>query len=333
MDKRQPASEIEDEAARWVVRLDREGRTAQMQADLDAWLAGDARRSGAFLKAEAAWSLLDRRELLSPPEHIGNLDRPQRGRGVRTGVVGAIAAALAAVSLYWGWTWLGADRVHVEHYASRPGEIRQVTFADGSTATLNSRTRVDVAYRARLRAVTVAQGEAWFDVAKDPSRPFVVSAGTANVKAVGTAFAVRHGAGMVDVRVTEGVVEVWAGGAQASRVLVTAGAMVQVAQNRVSPPRQRGLDELDRELQWRAGKIDLAGQTLAQAVEQFNRHVDRKLVIADPRLSGEQLHGIFRLNDAEGFANAVQASLEVPVDFSQADRILIGAPPAQETGP
>ncbi|HWT51122.1 MAG TPA: DUF4880 domain-containing protein, partial [Caulobacter sp.] len=60
MTDRERADDIEAAATRWIWRMDREGRSPELDADLEAWLAGDPRRRGAFLKAEAVWTLLDR---------------------------------------------------------------------------------------------------------------------------------------------------------------------------------------------------------------------------------------------------------------------------------
>lgn len=84
--------------------------------------------------------------------------------------------------------------------------------------------------------------------------------------------------------------------------------------------------EIDRALAWRSGKIDLAGETLADAVAEFNRHNRRKLVIADERLSGERLFGVFRTDDPDGFASAVYRSLGVRVAEDAGGAIRIGAP-------
>src|SRR3546814_2061558 len=95
-------------------------------------------------------------------------------------------------------------------YATSVGEIRRVPLADGSIAAINTASAIDVKLDDAARHVRVVEGEAWFQVARDKQRPFVVAAGRARVRAVGTAFSVRRRAGGADVLVTEGEVEVWA---------------------------------------------------------------------------------------------------------------------------
>ena len=97
MNRRETADEIEEGAARWVWRLDREARTPQLEAELDAWLAGDTRRQGAFLQAEAAWAMLDRGSQLADtipilPTRTGNVSK----RALLAGSGAALAASLSA---------------------------------------------------------------------------------------------------------------------------------------------------------------------------------------------------------------------------------------------
>jgi transmembrane sensor len=316
MSGRQSASEIEAEAARWVMRLDREGRTCDVADDLQNWLAGDTRRQGALLQAEAAWVMLDRGQLLSaePGRRAANDSLRVPRRALFVGAGAAIAAGVGAAFL------LNLP----EQYGTAVGEVRRIPLADGSTAAINTGSTINVDLGRDARRVRLEKGEAWFQVARDPSRPFRVEAGPVRVEAVGTAFSVRRRKGGADVRVTEGVVRVWVEGAEGHVVRLSAGAKAFVADNAAVTERTGAPSEIDRELAWRSGKIDLAGETLEQAVAEFNRYNARKLVVTDPDLAAERLYGVFRTDDPEGFAGAAAASLDASVS-ADADEIRIGA--------
>jgi transmembrane sensor len=211
-------------------------------------------------------------------------------------------------------------------YRTQLGEIRRVPLADGSTATINTGSEVQVVLADRRRTVTIAQGEAWFRVAKDATRPFVVEAGPVVVQAVGTAFSVRrrdHGA---DVVVTEGVVEVWTAQADGYRTSLSAGQSAFVGDNAAVRINKEEPSAVDRTLAWRTGAIDIGGQTLAAAIGEFNRYNRRKLELADQRLAGEQIDGLFHTDDPEGFARAIRASFNVEVDLADDRVIRIGGP-------
>jgi transmembrane sensor len=157
------------------------------------------------------------------------------------------------------------------------------------------------------------RGEAWFEVAKDTSRPFVVSAGRARVRAVGTAFSVRRHDMGTEVLVTEGTVETWMVGAADAKIRLTAGKKAFVSDGAPAQVATAASGEIDRSLAWRQGQIALGGETLAYAVEEFNRYNERKVVIADSRLAAEKLVGQFRANQPEAFARAVAGTLGATV--------------------
>lgn len=302
----QSAKEIDDEAAQWAVLIDGRGLGAQDDPKLQLWLAGDPRRAGALLRAQAAISLLDRGRALAGVEAapVTGGARLFGRRGLIAGLGGVGAAALVGGVGVW---------------ASRPqrldtqlGEVRRVPLADGSLVAINTKTALDVTLGARSRLVTLRRGEAWFQVAKDPQRPFVVSAGKVRVRAVGTAFSVRRGEGTVDVTVSEGVVETWIEGQPGSRRRLAAGAGVLLA-GPISPVIVKSPAEIERGLAWRNGEIALDGESLGEAAAQFNRYNSRQILIEDPRLAQERFVGLFRTNEPESFAAAVATSIGAKV--------------------
>lgn len=292
---RESAADIEADAARWVVRVDRDGDDLGVRAELETWLAGDRRRRGAYARAEAGWTRLDRASVLAVEASHTPAKPLLRRRGV-IGGLGALAAGLAAAVV--------GPRLVAKRYGTALGEIRRVPMADGSVAAINTSSELEVNMQPRLRAVKLERGEAWFAVAKDPDRPFVVESGPVRVRAVGTAFSVRKREDGSDVLVTEGVVEVWTEDGKTPPRRVAAGERV-FADNGAGilvPPKAEA--DLTRQLAWRDGQIVLDGQTLAEAAAEFNRYNDRKIEVADTRLADERFVGWFRTNDPEGFAEA-----------------------------
>ncbi|MES2058439.1 MAG: FecR domain-containing protein [Pseudomonadota bacterium] len=313
---RETASEREAEAARWAMRLDA-ACTPAMEAELAEWLAGDDRRKGALLQAEAALALVG--EALRH-EHDDGVEAPPPAASIltRRRLIGAAAAALAA-SVAGGVLLYRPG----ETYRTALGEVRRVPLADGSIAVVNTQSAVDVTIGNQARTIRLEQGEAWFQVAHDKARPFTVEAGPARVRAVGTAFSVRRFGNGSEILVNEGVVEVWLADAERRPVRLSAGKRAFLADD-IRTPIAVGMTEVERGLAWRSGKIDLAGEPLSYAVAEFNRYNDRKLVIADPVLAGERFYGVFRVDDPEGFAVTVHDSLKAPVTLSDRAEIRIG---------
>jgi transmembrane sensor len=204
------------------------------------------------------------------------------------------------------------------------GERRTVSLPDGSRVELNTDSRIAVAYSDHRRDIVLTRGEALFDVAKDPSRPFVVQAGEAQVRAVGTAFNIRLRDKVVELTVTEGVVTVDERAASAApprRVSEGKGAMIAtgaVAEVDLDP------EVLRRRLLWRDGVVEFEGDTLEQAAAEFNRYNDRKLIVA-PAAASARVGGVFRTSQVEAFARTAAASLGLDVQAQPGGDIVIDA--------
>ncbi|ADG10319.1 iron dicitrate transport regulator FecR [Caulobacter segnis] len=301
------ASEIDDEAALWAVRIDARGLDAATDPELEAWLAGDARRAGALLRAQAAISFLDRGRALA-----GSTPPIERRGSSRRALIfgGAVVAAAVGGAGLW--------KLRPQRLDTGLGEIRRVPLADGSMVAINTSSALEVELKPKAREILLKQGEAWFQVAKDPERPFVVAAGPVRVRAVGTAFSVRRreqDGSSVDVMVTEGVVEAWVEGVDAPRQRLSAGNRLVLAGATTAPITEAPLD-IERSLAWRNGEIALDGESLEEAARLFNRYNSRQIVIDDPELAKERFVGLFQTNAPESFASAVAATLgaEVSVD-------------------
>ncbi|SFP57283.1 FecR family protein [Sphingomonas rubra] len=289
-------SAVDASAAEWAVRLDRAPLDDEARAELDAWLADDPRHRGALLRAQAAWATL-----VPDPLPAEEPRAPDRRRWLAGAMRGAALTAVAAVGAFLWWQ-PGEDDV----VATLRGEQRRARLADGSTMLLNTDSRSRVAYTAERRQVTLDRGEAWFEVAKDRARPFVVEVGAVRVEAVGTAFAVRRIAGRAEVAVTEGRVRIWSLADPARFLFLDAGRRASVAEEAgagAAVVRDGGVADA---LAWRRGEIVLDGMTLGDAAAEFNRYNDRQLAV-EAALAERRIVGWFRTRDVEGFARSAAA--------------------------
>lgn len=288
---------IDDIACRWAAALDR-GLDAAEEANLSAWLEEDRRHRGALLRATAALSLLDRGRALSGVSD-GVPVRQDRGRWWRVSG-GAMAAALVAAVGLGLWPD-GGERID-----TRIGEIRRMPLADGSVAMVNSGTTLRVAFTPTERHVEVSRGEAWFQVAHNPARPFIVASGPFRVQAVGTAFDVRREGDAAQVVVTKGVVKIWSVDSGRPPKHVAAGQWAVLRQGDAVTPKALPPQASDQQLAWREGRIVLDDMTLGAAVAEFNRYNVNRLEVA-PQLAGRRVVGWFRIYDVDGFASASAA--------------------------
>jgi len=192
--------------------------------------------------------------------------------------------------------------------ATSKGGTREVALREGSHVTLNTLTRLRPTMTASVRRIDLDEGEALFDVAPDPNRPFIVYAGDLSVRAVGTSFTVRRtGPEAIRVVVTEGVVEVGRG----EEVLGRVHAGIAFAVNADSSPVITMLNpaQVESALAWRSGRLDLQGMTLGEAAEEFSRYSDIKIRVDDTSIADRHITGIYATNDPEGFARNAALSL------------------------
>ena len=302
MNRRETSDEIDAAAADWVVRLERAPVDPAISQAFEAWLAGGDRRRGAFFRAQAAWRLLDRAQAI-PYAATPLAQRRPADVGRRYVLGGAVAASLAAIGFTARMVWGSLPQT----LQTRLGEQRTVAMSDGSTVALDTATQMQVRLRENVRLVELEKGEAWFHVAKDRNRPFIIDAGALTARAVGTAFTVgRHEDGVTRVIVTEGVVEVACGAAGAARL--TPGMQAVIGPD--GRLRVETLSEaaMSRELAWREQKIALDGRTVREAAAAFNRYNDVKIVLEDEGLADQKVVGWFSTTDPQGFAEA----LEIP---------------------
>jgi transmembrane sensor len=317
-------SAIDNQALGWLrIQSERE-LDADERAAFDAWLEADTRHKGAYVRAlviDHAISQAVSDQDVRPGEDRYGLRSDGYGNAKASRRAwlkyGALAAGFAILGV--GVSLQSRDRVTT--LATSRGEFRRVALADTSIADMSSDSRLEVRFTTARRQIDLLKGEAWFEVAKDKSKPFVVAAAGVEVRAVGTAFGVRRFPEGAEVLVTEGTVEVWTGRARARLV---AGERSFLPYNAAQITVARQPQEIQRKLAWRDGNLAFARQTLGEAVADFNRYSARQIVIADPALERTRIFGQYRIDAPEQFAKDIGAYLDVPVEVS-AERIVIGA--------
>lgn len=283
---------IDEIACRWVAAIDR-GLSDAEETELAAWLAADRRHRGALLRSKAAMRLLDQGQAL--PDRDAESSVPPRGR--RWWPIGAGAVAAGLVAAFGIGFWL--DRG--ELIDTRVGEIRSMQLADGSVAVINSGTALRVAFTRAERHVEMTKGEAWFQVAHNKARPFVVASGPYRVQAVGTAFDVRREGEAARVVVTTGVVKIWSVDSDEAPRRVAAGEWAVLKPGTTIATRAMRPQASDQQLAWRERRIVLDNMTLGEAAAEFNRYNVTRLEVA-PQLAGRRVVGWFRIDDVDGFA-------------------------------
>jgi transmembrane sensor len=184
-------------------------------------------------------------------------------------------------------------------YSTEAGEERAVTLTDGSRIELNGRTRLRVAYSGTERDVKLLEGQALFQVAKDKSRPFIVDTGTAQIRAVGTAFDVHMRGAETTVTVLEGTVAVMSLSASPASVTESpssANMMVTAGEQAVVTPQGGGKPHAANVVAataWTRGQLEFDETPLSQVAEEFNRSSPRPLVLTGSTTANVRISGVY----------------------------------------
>ncbi|MFZ5638721.1 MAG: FecR family protein [Pseudomonadota bacterium] len=332
------SARIEQAAADWLARRDGDLWTEADEARLAAWLEASTAHRVAFLRLEHAWSETGRLQALAagrrttgppdrgrwgwpqPSDDGGTGSRPDRPPAMRRSRRGGrlfAAAATLVLGMAALWVWRVEYRVERATYATAMGALDSVRLSDGSRATLSSDTRIEIALSRHERRIDLQDGEAFFEAAKDPERPFVIAAGDRRVVAVGTRFSVRRSETDLRVVVTEGVVRLEVPSARAGAAdivrLLPAGAVAVVDHDGVSA-YQGSLASAERALEWRGGFLRFEDTSLAEAAEEFNRFHARKLVMGDAEVAALRIGGNFRWSNLDGFVRLLESGFAVRVE-------------------
>jgi len=308
---------VETEAAQWLARQDSGQWTAADQSALDQWLEASTANTVAYVRLEAAWTRADRYKVLGAGVPAGQIPTPEefelssvfsgrKPRQARRGIsrfqvlaASVVVALGVAVAGYVGFS-SGPD------YKTPVGGSASVPVADGSRVILNTDSAIRVSLTNTERHIQLDQGEAFFDVAKDPARPFIVSAGDKRVVAVGTKFSVRRLGNDVRVAVTEGKVRIE--DRQEPLSLVVAGNVANTQERSILVVPDAAVEE---SLSWRSGYLTFHEDTLRAAVAELNRYNSRKIVIADPAVAGLRLSGKFRTTEYEAFVRLLEGGFPI----------------------
>ena len=237
--------------------------------------------------------------------------------GARFGVMVRVSAAVVAAAFFVLATFIYYQSPVYEVTVASQREPIVKTLADGSSIQLNASTQIDVSFTRLQRRLELISGQAFFDVAKDPARPFAVAAGDKRIVAVGTAFDVMRKRNGVTVTLHEGIVD----------VAPTSGAIKAnqgvIATVRLAPGEQLGYErgfspvvktvELSQIDAWRRGRVDLRNVSLVDAVEQINLYTDKNLVLAGSDLGNIRLDfsGPIGPNTADAFLSAIEIKYAV----------------------
>lgn len=291
------------EAAAWFSRLNQRRVSTDDIKAFSAWRRNPA-NARAYERVEAVWTASE--ALATDPDisaltadALGRVPQRVRARSMISGLLkplGGATAVLIVGALIATWAF---NRPLT--YATAVGEQRIVRLADGSQLTLDTDTLVQVRLRSSARSVTLAKGQAYFDVEGDAARPFTVQAGDTNVTAIGTRFDVRRLGSGARVTLVEGRVDV------TDQTSTQPTWTLQPGQQILTTVRQPVVTRVDtaRETSWTNGRLIFENTPIRTAVAEVNRYSVRKIDLQAASIASIPVSGAFDTGDVEGFVAAL----------------------------
>ncbi|MBO9697328.1 MAG: FecR domain-containing protein [Sphingopyxis sp.] len=298
---------LRSEAAQWFNL----GRSGDMTLDdehrFHEWLDRSDTHRDAYRRVERAWMIAgtipQEPEMLAAPEP----EKEEVGRRPRWRRHLALAASLLLVFTV-GWTFyqdgMPGSPTQDQRFRTGAGQTTTVTLPEGSVVTLDAETEMRLHETPGERRVDLVGGRAFFRVASDPSRPFIVHAGGKSVRAIGTAFEVSFEHGNMVVTLAQGKVRVEESGSGSG----SGTDMVPGGQLMIGADHNWTLRRVDvaKETSWTEGRLIFMNDPLSEAVAEMNRYSARKLVFKDGQIPQKEVVGVFEAGDIEGFVKAME---------------------------
>jgi transmembrane sensor len=322
-------AEIAEAAIDWLVRLQGETVTERDWLDFDAWLTASPVHAQAYDAVLAFDYRLDLDARLaqgapvSAPLSASNVVplRPAR-RAWLWSAGAAIAATFVAGAILLPNS--GLMGVHETTYSTGVGERRTIALEDGSRIEMNAASRLTVRFERNARRVHLGDAQAYFDVAKDTSRPFLISAGDTQVRVVGTQFDVRHRDGQVAVNVQRGLVEVRPNlPSDAASFRLRPGQGLSHRKGQTADARLSTV-AVEEVAGWRQGRLIYRDQPLSQIAGDMNRLFPRPVKLGDAQAANMRLSGVLIVDEQDAMVDRLSHLLPVRTTTTK-DAIVIRA--------
>lgn len=333
---------LSEQAAGWFVRLVANDLSLRERREYLAWLKASERHVEALLDIYRyhGYGRKAKLHMRSSPDSDPRANViPFTPRGMTVAHRGRemrrrrkhllkIAAAIAGVTFTVMAGWIAKAIYFDQRIDTGVGEWDQAMLADGSVLRIGPNTQLRWSFDEGQRTIVLNRGEAVFEVAKDPSRPFIVTTQIGDVRAVGTEFGVSlMNASTAIVTVAHGKVAVSKpnnGRVVVEDKSVAVAELVADQQIVMSAAGAQPVKEVDaaRELQWATGYYEFRGETVGEAIEEFNRRNRVQVVMSAPQIGEIAMpFTTVKLDDPESFVVMLAARPDVQVAYENANII------------
>jgi len=332
---------IREEASHWIAKLER-GLSDIERSELATWATQSHTHHDMLMRMASLW---DSMGVLNELSSLFPLEQPSTSKIKSPRVPRMAIAASFLMCLGFGAFWMNSpDSQNLDSYPSQyltaVGEHTTKRLSDGSVIQLNTNSLIKIDFSADERHVTLVRGEAHFEVAHAPERPFIVQVGQKSVRAVGTAFNIYVGVEeSMELIVTEGKVLLSdmdkretktidpLSPSKVGDLLLIAGEKVAVEINSVGSVEKLEIDDMESELAWQQGFLVFEGEALESVLEEVSRYSEVNFELADPTLKSINIAGFYKARDVNGLLLSLKENFNIHAerDTDQQNHITLSA--------
>lgn len=301
--------DLAEQALHWIVKLNSGESDPEQFKAFAAWRSSSRLNEQAAEQAEALWNAMS--GLHVDPNNglmrLSPIEAPVSRRHVLKGI-----AVVSAVSTVGGALWgSGLLRQISADYVSMTADLRTINLDDGSRIFLNARSAIDVKLAPALRQVILHEGQTYFEIAADPTRPFEVRIGDCSVVALGTAFDISRNLvdALAEVAVTEHAVLVRSQSGQTRQIAT--GQSVSIDKMGAIGPVV--LQESAVTTAWRDGVYIAQDRSLGDIIAALAAWYPGLIYLRDPSLAKLRVNTVLDLHDPVASLNTLQAGLPIRI--------------------
>ncbi|SDC82312.1 FecR family protein [Sphingomonas sp. YR710] len=266
----------------WLLRLHEHPDDTELHVGFAEWISASDAHAQAWSRTHDSWQAM---EGLAGAVHSNPPLRPTSRLPSRRSL---LTLAMSGATIGLATTLL----MRPEAYRTGAGERQRLSLGDGTRVDLDSQSSLNVAVDAGRRSVLLIEGRAFFDVAHDMHRPFVVTAGDIAVRVLGTAFAVEHKADGLSVDVARGKVLVDRGnGMQPVELSIGERLIIDAA----GSARRAAVDP-SRIAAWRDGKIYAVDRPIGDLIGELRGYHKGIILLNAPKLASRRVTGVYHLD-------------------------------------
>ncbi|WP_334019144.1 FecR family protein [Alteromonas sp. S015] len=308
---------ISQQASEYVTRLYSGELTAKEELEITTWCEASDVNRAAFEQALAIWEVAP--ELSQKSSWRDKLER--RFYHLRYFAASVFLVAACFLLFLKSESTAPKESLNIEqHYATATGEVSNIGLSDGSQITLNTATEIKVNLTRNKRELWLEKGEAFFDIAKDKSRPFLIYTNAKTVRVVGTKFNIKLSESGFDISVSEGVVAVESDNPPTSvpehtPLYLEAGAVASFKASS-SLVTKKNDEKVEKAHSWRSGYLRFDDEQLAHVIDSFNRYRSKKITI-DESAANLKISGVFKLSDGDAILTALEATLPIHIEETE----------------